>query len=87
MQAVLDTPNLLGRRLTGAVLRALLVAAIVAPITTSIVREFSAVDGSGALLLTLAIVVLLTLFNFTLGRWPAYVGFWGGSALPHAETV
>jgi hypothetical protein len=77
MQALFDKPNLLGRRVTGAVLHALLAAAMLAPLTISILREFSAVESGRAVLVTLAVIVLVALFNVTLGQWSAYVRFWG----------
>jgi hypothetical protein len=83
MQTMRDSLNLIGRRLTGAVLHALLVTAVMAPIMTGIAGGFSAIGGSGALLVTLATVVLLTLISLALGGWPAYLRFWGNHDGPY----
>ena len=66
----------MGRRLTGAVLHALLLPGL----ALSIAAPIATLRGPGILLMTLATVVLFTLLNLECGQRPAYVQFWGSHA-------
>ena len=69
MQAVTCDPKLFGRRLTGAVLHALLTTPFIFVLESGFLHDLQ-VRHLPALSAT---VFLLTLFNLTLVRWPAYI--------------
>jgi hypothetical protein len=76
MQMDATASKLMGRRLTGALLHALLLPGL----ALSIAAPIAGLRGSGILLAMLATVALLTLSNLDFGRRPAYARFWGSES-------
>lgn len=86
MQAIPLAPNLFGRRLTGAVLHALVGTGLALPGAATIASlRGSVVDPHGAviLLVMLVLVVLFTLVNLAFERSPAFAErVWGRGHTP-----
>ena len=73
MQAVANAPNLIGRRLTGAVLHALLLAGVILPM---LFGGLPWLRGSALLLAMSAVIVPIALYDLVCWRRPDYVQFW-----------